>query len=192
MSMFKRKVQPLPVAKIGDPVLRRQARELTPEEIGSDATRDLVDAMIATMREEEGIGIAAPQVSQSIRLAVIEIPTDSTRYKDSDPFEMEVFINPKVTVIDEAEHTYWEGCLSVPDLRARVPRPSGVRVDYVGLDGEPRSITAGGFMATVLQHELDHLDGVLYLDRVRDTTTISTVDEYEKHWMKDDGEAAEG
>jgi peptide deformylase len=184
MSFFKRKAAPLEVAKIGDPVLRERARQLTAEEIASPELRSLVDSMVATMETEGGIGIAAPQVSKSVRVAVIEIPTDSTRYAEAEPFELEVFVNPEITVLDPAEQEYWEGCLSVPDLRGLVPRPRQVRVDYLSLDGEQRSITAAGFLATVLQHELDHLDGVLFVDRVRDTTMLATVEEFRKHWLE--------
>ena len=113
------------------------------DEIDSDGLHDLVAAMIATMHEEGGIGIAAPQVSEGIRLAVIEIPADSTRYEGSEPFEMEVFVNPEVSVLDETEQEFWEGCLSVPDLRGKVPRPRKVRVDYLGISGDRRSMTAG-------------------------------------------------
>jgi peptide deformylase len=188
VGLFTRKPQRLPVAKIGDPVLRASTRPVAADEIGSPDLCDLVDAMVATMDAEGGIGIAAPQVGVSVRLAVIEIPTDSKRYPDAEPFELEVFVNPVMTTIDETEQEYWEGCLSVPDLRGLVARPRAVRVDYQGIDGDSRSISAEGFLATVLQHELDHLDGVLFVDRVRDTTKLATIDEYRKHWLEADDE----
>lgn len=183
MGLFRRKVQPLEVAKMGNPILRLKAEKIDPARLGSPELLDLVDAMVATMEAEGGIGIAAPQVSRSVQLAVIEIPAESERYQDSEPFELEVFINPTITVLDATEHEFWEGCLSVPDLRALVPRPREIRVDYLGLDGEQRSITADGFLATVLQHELDHLEGILFVDRVRDTTTFATIEEYRTHWL---------
>jgi peptide deformylase len=183
MGLFRRKAQPLEVAKMGNPILRLKAEEISPEQLSDPAMLELVEAMVATMEAEGGIGIAAPQVSRSIQLAVIEIPAESPRYPESEPFELEVFVNPTITVLDETEHEFWEGCLSVPDLRALVPRPREVRVDYLGLDGKPRSISAEGFLATVLQHELDHLEGVLFVDRVRDTTTFATIDEYRTHWL---------
>lgn len=191
MALFRRKAQPLAVAKIGDPILRRKAHDLDPSMIGSAELADLVDAMVATMEEAGGIGIAAPQVSVSLQLAVIEIPADSERYVEAEPFELEVFINPRITVLDPTEHEYWEGCLSVPDLRGLVPRPSKVRVDYMVMDGTERSITAEGFLATVLQHELDHLEGILFVDRVRDTTKLATIEEYRKHWLEADEESAD-
>jgi peptide deformylase len=138
------------------------------------------------MHKEGGIGIAAPQVGVSVRAAVIEIESDSERYVDSPEFDLEVFLNPVVTVIDQTEQSYWEGCLSIPDLRGLVPRPRRVRVDYMGADGEARSIEAEGFLATVLQHELDHLDGVLFVDRVRDTTKLATIEDYRRFWLEEE------
>ncbi len=183
MGLFRKKAQPLEVARIGNPVLRQKADLVDPRSIGGDDLAQLVDEMIATMDAEGGIGIAAPQVSRSISLAVIEIPVDSARYPDSEPFELEVFINPSITILDEQEQEYWEGCLSVPDLRGLVPRPRKVQVDYLALDGDSRSIVAEGFLATVLQHELDHLDGVLFIDRMRDMTKLATLEEYRTYWL---------
>ena len=126
-------------------------------------------------------------------LAVIEFDPDSERYRDMGQCALTVFVNPVVTVLDDEEQAFWEGCLSVPDLRGVVPRPRKVRVDYVDLDGQPQSMVGEDFIATVLQHELDHLDGILFVDRVRDTRLLATVDEYEKHWLSaGDDEAAEG
>ena len=186
MGLFRRKAQPLEVAKIGNPVLRCKARAIEATELASQELSDLVDALVATMEAEGGIGIAAPQVGHSVALAVIEIPAESLRYPEAEPFELEVFVNPIMTVLDATEQEYWEGCLSVPDLRGLVPRPRRVRVDYIGLEGDARSMTAEGFTATVLQHELDHLDGVLFVDRVRDTTKLATLEEYRAHWVDAD------
>ena len=181
------------VTKIGDPILRQPAREVTADEIAAGAVRTLVDDMIETMHHEGGIGIAAPQVGEPVRVAVIEFDPDSERYRDMGQCALTVFVNPVVTVLDDEEQAFWEGCLSVPDLRGVVPRPRKVRVDYVDLDGQPQSMVGEDFIATVLQHELDHLDGILFVDRVRDTRLLATVDEYEKHWLSaGDDEAAEG
>ncbi|MBI5504210.1 MAG: peptide deformylase [Deltaproteobacteria bacterium] len=177
-----------PVLTIGNPVLRQVARELTREEILCADVKTLVADMIETMHHEEGIGIAAPQVGESVQVAVIEVAVDSERYPDTNPFELAVFVNPRITVLDATEQAYWEGCLSVPDLRGLVHRPRMVRVDYLNLDAEPASIVADGFLATVFQHELDHLDGVLYIDRVRDTRKIATVDDYVRFWLNKPGE----
>jgi peptide deformylase len=187
MSAFwKRSAVPRPVATIGNPVLRATARELRPEEIGSEELDHLLEDLVATMHKEGGIGIAAPQVGVSVRAAVIEIELESERYPESPQFDLEVFLNPTVTVLDQTEQSYWEGCLSIPDLRGLVPRPRRVRVDYTDARGEAKSIEAEGFLATVLQHELDHLDGILFVDRVRDTTKLATIEDYRRYWLEQD------
>jgi peptide deformylase len=174
------------VTHIGNPILRRVARNLSPQEIVSPATRDLLGDMVDTMHHEGGIGIAAPQVGESLQLAVVEIDAGSSRYPGMKPFDLEVFVNPRLSVLDETEQAFWEGCLSVPDLRGLVHRPRAVRVDYVGLDGQVRRIEAEGFLATVLHHELDHLAGILFIDKVRDTTNLATVDDYRRYWLEND------
>ncbi len=174
-----------PVLTIGNPLLRRVARDVRPEELRSPALKELVRDMIDTMHHEEGIGIAAPQVGESLQLAVIEVDTESSRYPGQEPFGLKVFVNPRVTVLDGEEQGFWEGCLSVPNLRGYVERPRHVRVDYVDLDGHARTIEAEGFLATVFQHELDHLQGVLYVDRIRDLTKLATIDDYLRYWRDD-------
>jgi peptide deformylase len=164
------------VRKIGDPLLRGKARAVTVEEVKSGGLAGLLVDMIDTMRAEGGIGIAAPQIGESVRVAVIEIDRASTRYPNMTPFARSVFVNPAVTVLDASEQSHWEGCLSVPVLRGLVPRPRAVRVDFLDETGESRSLSAEGFLATVLQHELDHLDGILFVDRVRDTSKLSTLE----------------
>jgi len=171
------------VTKIGNPILRRAARPLEREEISSPQMRRLVEDMIDTMRAEDGIGIAAPQVGEGVQVAVVEIARDSARYPNMAQFGITVFVNPVVTVLDATEQAYWEGCLSVPDLRGIVHRPRQVRVDYLDLAGAAHHLEAEGFLATVLQHELDHLRGVLFVDLVRDTTKLATVEEYRRFWM---------
>jgi peptide deformylase len=171
------------VTKIGDPILRLVARDLTPREIDSPELGRLVEDMIDTMRAEDGIGIAAPQLGEPVQLAVVELQESSSRYPGLGSLDATVFINPRVSVLDEAEQAFWEGCLSVPDLRGLVHRPRRVRVGYLDLDGRQQSLEAEGFLATVLQHELDHLQGVLFVDRVRDTRLLATTGEYRRHWM---------
>jgi len=139
--------------------------------------------MIDTMRVEDGIGIAAPQIGESLQVAVVEIDDDSRRYPNMGRFGTTVFINPVITVLDPVEQAFWEGCLSVPDLRGIVHRPRKIRVDYLDRDGARRWLEAEDFPATVLQHELDHLQGVLFVDRVSDTKTLATVEEYRRFWM---------
>ena len=170
---------------IGNPVLRAPARPLEAEEIVSEEIQTLVEDMVDTMHELDGVGIAAPQVGESIQLAVVEIAVESSRYPDEEEFTLEVFINPRITVVDETEQGFWEGCLSVPNLRGYVERPRKVQVEYTRLDGDECVIVAEDFLATVLQHELDHLDGRLFLDRVRDTTKIATVEDYQRYWLEE-------
>ena len=172
-----------PVITIGNPLLRDVARDLDEEEFRGGDVRRLAADLVDTMRKEGGIGIAAPQIGESVQLAIIEISDTSQRYPDMSPFDLEVFINPKISVVDETEQGFWEGCLSVPDLRGLVYRPRAVRVDYLGLDGDARTLEAEGFLATVVQHELDHLQGILFVDRIRDTTKLATLEDYRRFWL---------
>jgi peptide deformylase len=169
------------VARLGHPVLRQPTREVTPEEIRSPEMRRLVADMIETMHEYGGVGLAAPQVHESIRMAVLEVQGDNERYPDTgEPQPLLVVWNARVTVLDPTPHGFWEGCLSVPGLRGYVERPSKVRVDFLDDRGEPRVLEAEGFIATVFQHELDHLDGVLYVDKVADPTKLAFIEEYQR------------
>ena len=177
-----------PVLTIGNPLLRMVARDVTPAELRSEAFGQLVADMVETMHHEQGIGIAAPQIGESLAVAVIEIETDSARYPGQEPFGQRVFVNPRITVLDAEEQGFWEGCLSVPNLRGFVERPRRIRVDYLDLDGTPRAIEADGFLATVFQHELDHLAGVLYVDRIRDMTKLATLEDYARFWRDDAGD----
>jgi peptide deformylase len=175
------------IVQIGNPLLREKARHLTESELGSATLQELVADMIDTMHTAGGIGIAAPQVGESLRVAVIEIDAGSSRYPDLKSFPLTVLVNPKVTVLDAEEQGYWEGCLSVPNLRGLVFRPRHVRVDYCDVEGKKHTIVAEGFLATVFQHELDHLDGILFLDKVRDTRRLATTDNYVRFWLEPSG-----
>jgi len=177
-----------PVLTIGNPLLRLVARDVTADELRSEAFGQLIGDMIETMHHEQGIGIAAPQIGESVAVAVIEIDEESVRYPGQEPFGQRVFVNPKITVLDADEQGFWEGCLSVPNLRGYVERPRRVRVDYLEPDGTRRAIEAEGFLATVFQHELDHLAGVLYVDRIRDTTKLATLEDYLRYWRDVPGE----
>lgn len=169
--------------KIGDPVLRRRADVVELTDLASPGFDGLVEDMVDTMRAEGGIGIAAPQIGESLRVAVIAIEPTSSRYPHMSAFPLTLFVNPRVTVTDPGEQGFWEGCLSVPNLRGYVHRPRAIRVNFEDAEGRSQWIDAEGFLATVLQHELDHLDGVLFVDRVRDTTKLATVENYAKYWM---------
>lgn len=156
------------VARLGHPVLREMCRDLSPKEIRSAEVRRLVQDMFETMEEYGGVGLAAPQVHEPVRLAVIAFEEENERYEVKKPAGPLVVFNARVHVLDEQRSGFWEGCLSVPGMRGYVERPRKVRVDYLDENADKRSLEAEGFLATVLQHELDHLDGVLYVDRVTD------------------------
>jgi peptide deformylase len=172
------------IIRMGHPTLRRVARPLTEAEITSAATRQLVSDMVDTLHDYGGIGLAAPQIDESIRLAIIEISGGPSRYGEIPPLPLTVFANPVIEVLDDTRSAgYWEGCLSVPGLRGWVERPQHVRVRYTTLELERRTIELRGFLATVFQHEFDHLDGRLYIDRMTDTTKLMFEEEYLRHGM---------
>ena len=169
------------VARLGHPVLRAPCRELTRAEIRSHSTRRLVDDMRETMAEYDGVGLAAPQVHEPVRLAIIEFdPDDAERDLDDVQTSFTVF-NPKTTVLDPIPAGYWEGCLSVPGMRGFVERPCRVQVDYLDEAAKPARVVADGFLATVFQHELDHLDGVLYVDRLADPKLFAFNEEFNRY-----------
>jgi peptide deformylase len=180
------------VARMGHPILRQKGRELSKKEIQSPEIERLIGDMIETMHEYGGIGIAAPQVHESLQLAIIEVGEDNERYPEMGDQPLLVICNPKITVLDQTEQAFWEGCLSVPELRGLVHRPRKVQIDYLDEDAKPQKIVAEDFLATVFQHELDHLDGKLFIDRVRDTAKLAFIDEYQKYWIPaEDGEEGE-
>jgi peptide deformylase len=167
------------IATIGHPVLRERARELTLEELASAATQQLVSDMIDTMRDASGAGIAANQVYEPLRISVIEVDKNP-RYPYKPDWPLTVLVNPRIEARTDETFLNFEGCLSVPNLRGQVPRFTIVRVrawDRLGqdLDFEVRGLTAGTF-----QHEIDHLDGKLFVDRVADTRTLCTWAEYDR------------
>lgn len=174
------------ILRLGHPLLRRRARPLAPEELGSEWIRSLLADMVDTLHHAGGIGLAAPQVGESIRLAIIEIPGGPSRYGVIPPMPLTVFVNPEIDVVDAATAGCWEGCLSVPGLRGWVERPQHVRVRALRLDGESFELELQGFLATVFQHEFDHLDGRLYVDLVRDTRRLVFEDLLEQH-LADEG-----
>ena len=174
------------VARLGHPVLRQMARDLSRAEILSEETRRLVADMVETMREYGGVGLAAPQVHEPVRLAVIEVEALGERYKVDAAQPLIVFFNAKVSVLDPAPHGFWEGCLSVPGMRGFVERPRKIRVDYLDEKAQPQTIIAEDFVATVFQHELDHLDGVLYVDKLADKNRYAFIEEYQRYHLQPD------
>jgi peptide deformylase len=171
----------LKVARLGHPVLREPCRDLAREEIRSDRIRQLVRDMKATMDEYGGVGLAAPQVHEPVRVALIEFSAEGSRYAIDESQPLLVLFNARVQVLDPTPAGFWEGCLSVPGLRGWVERPSKIRVDYLDERAEPRQLVAEGFLATVCQHELDHLDGVLYVDRIADPRRFAFLEEFARY-----------
>lgn len=169
------------IIRMGHPLLRQPATPLTNEEIASEELRDLIIDMIDTLHDYGGIGLAAPQIAEPVRLAIIEIPEGGSRYGDIPGMPLTVFINPAITVLDPESAGFWEGCLSVPGLRGFVERPQHVRIDYLDLNAEQQSIELQGFLATVFQHEFDHLDGKLYIDRITDTRLLAFEEEFARY-----------
>jgi peptide deformylase len=177
----------LKVARMGNPVLRRKAAPVPPGEIKSARIQRLIDDLFETMSEYSGIGLAAPQVHESVRVFVAGLrPSDTPPAElsgDSDmPFV--VLVNPELTMTGETIEQGWEGCLSIPDVRGLVPRASEIKVDAYDRKGRRVQFAARGLPARVIQHETDHLDGVLFLDRMRSLETLTFMDEYHRYWTK--------
>ena len=162
---------------MGNPLLRVEAKPFTLEEILSEETEILLRDMWDSLEEAGGIGLAAPQIGISKQLAVIKLSEESDRYPDMETTEPYVIFNPQITVLDKEVQGFWEGCLSVPGLRGYVERPRKVRIDYLDENADERTIEVEDFLATVFQHELDHLIGMLYVDRMEDVSTLMFEDE---------------
>jgi peptide deformylase len=169
------------IVEIGHPVLRERARVVTPEQLRSGEVQGLIDDMIETMRAANGAGLAANQVAENLRIAVVEVRPGNPRYPYKPPIPLTVIVNPLIEPLDAEIAEINEGCLSVPDLRGEVPRYVNIRLRYLDrLEVEheevKRGLTAGTF-----QHELDHLDGTLFVDRVTDPRTLTTWDQFERY-----------
>jgi peptide deformylase len=171
------------VLNMGHPLLRQPARELEPDEIGSASMAALLEDMVDTLHDYGGIGLAAPQVGESLRVAIIEIAGGPTRYGELEPLPLTVFINPSVQALDDTVAGNWEGCLLVPGLRGFVDRPQHIRVNYTTLEGEEIQLELKDFTATVFQHEFDHLDGKLFVDRMTDMSLLVFESEYERYHL---------
>lgn len=155
------------ICTMGDPVLREITQEFTKEEILSPETKELIQDMEDSMKAAGGIGIAAPQIGVSKRVTIIDVPEES-RYEDAQASQRMIIFNPRIEFLTEEEDGYWEGCLSVPGLRGYVERPNHIRVAYLDENAQEVTIEAQGFLATVFQHEIDHLFGKLYIDQIKD------------------------
>ena len=175
----------LKVARLGHPVLRRAADPVPAAEITRPETQRLIDDMVETMHEYDGVGLAAPQVHVSRQIAVLEVESHP-RYPDMPRIPLMVIVNPVLTPVGEESASDWEGCLSIADFRGITPRSTAVRLEAYGRSGERIELVAKDFFARVLQHETDHLEGRVYLDRMRDLTTLSHIHEWMRYWARHD------
>ena len=176
----------LKVARIAHPILRSPAKPVAKAAFRDPLFQKLIDDMRETMYEYEGVGLAAPQVHEGLRLAVIEVAVDDERSKTEVPFM--VLVNPVITPLGDEKANGWEGCLSIPDLRGVVSRFKRVKLDALDRDGKPYSLEAQDFFARVIQHECDHLDGSVYLDRMQGMRSLTFIKEFEDHVHKDEEE----
>ena len=166
------------IIRMGHPLLRDKAESYPEELIGSVEFETLIGDMRETLHACGGIGLAAPQIAVGYRLAIIEIENTRTRYGEIEHTPFDVYINPTITPIEKETAGYWEGCLSIPDMRGFVERPQHIGVTYTNRYGKSASLEAHGFVATVFQHEFDHLDGILYVDRITDKSLLAFEEEF--------------
>ena len=166
------------ILKMGHPLLTKIAPREAPDKIRSKSIQDTLIDMIDTLEETGGIGLAAPQIGESLRIVIISIPEGPSSYGEIKGVPLSIFINPIITTIGQEEEAHWEGCLSVPGLRGLVSRPQHLMLCYLNEHQEQKEIEVKGFLATVLQHECDHLDGILYIDRLVDSKHLSFETEF--------------
>ena len=168
------------ILKLGNPNLRLKAKTYSSMLIGSTVFLQIVSDLRDSLRESGGIGLAAPQINIPFRILVVEITNTSTRYGEIQPLPFEVYVNPTLSVIDDKKQGFWEGCLSVPGMMGYVERPRKVKVDYISGEGQKKFTIFEDFLATVFQHELDHLNGTLYVDKIADPELFAFEEEYRK------------
>ena len=170
------------IIRMGHPHLRQTAKELPLDELNSAWLDRLLIDMEETLQDYGGVGLAAPQINEPWRLAIIEITDAPGRYGELESMPLTAFINPRIEVLAPTPVTgFWEGCLSIPGLRGYVERPQHIAVTYTDLEGTNRRLELHGFHATVFQHEFDHLDGKLYVDRVKDPALLMFDEELSSH-----------
>ena len=170
----------LKVARMGHPVLRERARPVDKSDLRSAAFQKLIDDMIETMHEYHGVGLAAPQVHEDLRIFVALLDEDPDAKS-----EAAVIINPEIVPNGAEIEEGWEGCLSIPDIRGMVPRYTDIRLKALDRAGRAIELPLKNFPARVAQHETDHLDGVLFFDRMKSFNTLTFLDEYSRFWAKD-------
>ena len=174
---------------MGHPVLRARARAIDPSTIASPRVQQLIDDMFETMHEYQGVGLAAPQVHESVRLFVAGFGPDDEEGEERARVPMMALINPEITPLTPETVEDWEGCLSIPDIRGRVPRARHIVVRAYDRRGKRIEMKASGFTARVIQHETDHLDGVLFFDRMTSFETLTFLDEFGRYWSGSDVDA---
>jgi peptide deformylase len=183
----------LKVARMGHPVLRARATPIDPSDIRSPGVQRLIDDMFDTMREYQGVGLAAPQVHEGLRLFVAGFAPSPGEEDDEEDADRRVplmaLINPEITPATPDMVEDWEGCLSIPDIRGRVPRARQIIVRAYDRRGKRIEVRASGFTARVIQHETDHLDGVLFFDRMKSLDTLTYLDEFGRYWSREEVEA---
>ena len=173
----------LKIAIMGHPVLRQRAAPLDPSTVTSSVVQQLIDDMIETMHEYRGVGLAAPQIHESIRLFVGLLEDEP-----GPSGEVVALVNPEIRPVGGTREEGWEGCLSIPDIRGRVPRHVDIEVRALDRNGRNIVLLLADFPARVAQHETDHLDGVLFFDRMTSFESLTFFDEYSRFWAKDDEE----
>jgi peptide deformylase len=166
----------LDIVRLGHPVLRSMAEPVPEDWFGDARLADLVRAMVRTMIEKEGVGLAAPQVAEGLRLFTYWVPESEDRTE----IPPTILVNPEIRVVGDEMEMGWEGCLSIPGLRGLVPRHRRIKVKARDIEGEPVSVTADGFHARVIQHEHDHLDGIVFLDRMTSVQSLAFEPEWER------------
>jgi peptide deformylase len=171
----------LKVARLGHPILRRSTEPLSLVELQASPIQKLIDDMVETMKEYDGVGLAADQVHESKQIAVLEV-LNNPRYPEKPRVPLMVLVNPQVKPLTEELEEDWEGCLSIPDLRGKVPRYKSIEVHAWDRAGKQLNFVATHFHARVIQHEWDHLNGRVYLDRMPDFLTLSYLAEFARYW----------
>src|ERR1700676_5328487 len=179
----------LKIVQVGEPVLRREARALTREEVTGEEVRRLIRDMRETMHDAPGVGLAAPQVGLPLQLAVIEdraeyhkdVPEELLRERERRPVPFHAIINPRIVEKSKDTAEFFEGCLSLTGFSALVPRARTVRIEFINERGVKESLEASGWYARILQHEIDHLRGTLYIDRMQ-TRTFTSLDNWNQFW----------
>ena len=179
----------LKIAKLGNPVLRQVAKSLDLKDLAESSMQTFIDDMIETMHHEGGVGLAAPQVNRSIQIVVLEY-AENERYPDEISIPLTVLVNPVLSDYSQETKEGWESCLSLVDFRGLVPRSTTVTLDAYDRQGKKIQKTVSDFEAVVLQHELDHLKGFVFLDRMKDLTQLSYQEEFEEFWLKKEDAAS--